>query len=341
VYVRGITASDQLGALSLTVWLAGEPMPAATAFFDVFPPTPEPRIFFDGLDVTGTHQEVTVGQLIQLTVVLHPGVPVQSQDWSIGNPGDYTGGFLHTLLRGGPQPVLRLGPTTRFYWITPGENRVVTYRLKLTNGATATAEVTFDVDGPSSAQVRVDSVKVVVVPETPDSSLLGMIGPGISFRAAYSLPDGMLKNFTWVQLIQSDAITVNNGGVRLHCVPKSLPVANLGAGLDTLYPYDTNNPTLDNPRIHLTSDIQEYSRVLHARMYLLWTSGLHNSIAVPLGFVDWSFSGEVVLQDARTKTWVLKSGQGGPINPAEPFTQSHAYPSWNGLVPYTEVLTCH
>ena len=150
-----------------------------------------------------------------------------------------------------------------------------------------------------------------------------------------------MKNFIWVQLIRSDAITVNQNGVRRHCVPKSQPVAAIGAGLDTDYPYDTHNPTLDNPRIELTSDIQEYSRIFHARMFLLWRPGLSNSIAVPLGFVDWSFSGEVVLKDATTNSWVLKSGQGGPGNPAEPFTRSHSYPLWNSLVPYTEVLTCN
>jgi len=341
VRVRGVVSSDLPGALTLTAWPQETQAPAATAFFDVFPRTPEPRIFFDGLDVTGTHQAVTVGQRIQLTVILHPGVPVQNQHWSIGDPGDYTGGFLHTPFAGGPQPVVREGPTTWFYWAAPGKNRTVSYQLTLTNGVTAQAEVTFDVDGPWSTQVQVDSERVALSQPLPNSSLLGMLDPGISFRARYSLPEGMLRKFIWVQEIQSDVVTVKRNGITLYCVPKSQPVATLGAGLDTVYPYDTHNPTLDNPRIHLPSDVTEYSRVFHARMYLLWSSGLTNSIEVPLGFVDWTFSGEVVLKNAETNEWVLKFGSGGPSNPVAPFTRSHAYPFWNSLVPYTQILTCN
>jgi hypothetical protein len=284
---------------------------------------------------------VIAGQRIQLTVILHPGLPVASQEWTVGNPGDYIGGFEHTPIHGGPQPVVREGSTTVFYWATPGNDRRVTYRLKLTNGVTATAAVTFDVDGPSSSEVQVDSEKVAIDPATPNSSVLGMTGSGISFRARYSQPEGTPKNFIWVQVIESDAITVNANGVRLHCVPKSQPVASFGAGLDTTYPYDTHNPTLDNPRIRLSSDIQQYSRRFHARMYLLWTSGLSNAIPVPLGYVDWSFSGEVVLKDAKTNAWQLRTGRGGPDNPVNPFTRAHSYPFWTSLVPYTEVLTCN
>jgi hypothetical protein len=342
VRVHGIVGSDIPGALSLTAWSGADPqLLAATSFFDVFPQTPEPRIFFDGRDVTATRQTVAVGQLIQLTVVLHPGVQIQSEYWSIGNPGDYTGGFLHALFLGGPQPVVREGPATRFYRITPGENRTVSYQLRLTNGTAANAFVTFDVEGPRSPEVQVDSEKVAISQPTPNSSLLGLLGPGISFRAHYSLPGRMLKNFTWVQLIQSDVITLKNSGTTWSCVPKSQPVSSVGSGLDTVFPYDTHNPTLDNPQIHLPSDITEYSRVFRARMYLLWTSGLSNSIAVPLGFVEWTFSGDVALRLANTNEWVLVSSSGGPHDPVSPFTRSHVYPFWNSLVPYTQILACY
>jgi len=341
VYVRGVTSSDLPGALTLTAWREGALAPTATAFFDVLASHLSPRIFLEGFDVTGTHQSVVVGQRIQLAVTLHPGFQAQNQQWSIGVAGDYTGGFVHTPLHGGPQPVVRDGSTTTFYWVTSGDNRRVTYRIQLADGTTATADVTFDVDGPAAAHVQVDSEKVVITPGSENSSLLGILGSGISFRAGYAPPEGMLKNFVWVQLIRSDAITVNQNGIRLHCVPKSQPVAGVGAGLDTDFPYDTHNPTFDNPRIALPSDVDAYSRVFHARMFLLWRPGLSNSIAVPLGFVDWSFSGEVVRKDVSANSWILKSGQGGANNPADPFTRSHSYPLWNSLVPYTEVLTCN
>ena len=370
VAVLGITGNDMPGALTLTAWSEGAAttlaertatpaaliesaaMPAsstdgaatavATAFFDVLPAALEPRVFLDGQDVTGDRLSVALGQSIHLAVFLHPGLPVESEEWSIGRPGDYTGGFLHTPMQGGPQPVVREGSSTHFYWVTPGEHRRVQYRVKLTTGETATAETFFDVEGPSFTQVQVDPVKVIIAPgATPDSSVLGLLGSGISFRALYSLPDGMLKNFTWVQLIQSDALTIKDTEGEMRCVPKSQPVAQFGAGLDTSYPYDMRNPTRDNPPLQLTPDAQEYSRVFHARMYLLWTSGLSNSIAVPLGFVDWSFSGEVVLKDEVTNQWELKAGQAGPDNAEQPFTRSQAYPLWYSLVPYSGVLTCN
>jgi len=342
VPVLGITGNDFPGALTLTAWTEGAPLPAATSFFDVLPPALEPRIFFDGQDVTGNRLSVALGQSIHLSVFLHPGLPVESEEWLIGRPGDYTGGFLHTPLQGGPQPVVREGSSTHFYWVTPGENRRVLYRVRLANGETATAETFFDVDGPSSTQVQVDPVKVIIAPGTAAAStVLGLLGSGISFHAIYSLPEGMLKNFTWVQLIQSDALTLKNQEGTLYCVPKSQPVAEFGAGLDTGYPYDMRNPTRDNPPLELTPDTQAYSRVFHARMYLLWSSGLSNSIPVPLGFVDWSFSGEVVLKDPATNSWALKSGQAGPDHPDQPFTRSHAYPLWYSLVPYSGSLMCN
>lgn len=341
VRIRGIVSNDIPGALTLTAWSDQGQVPAATTFFDVYPQVPEPRIFFEGRDVTGTRQAVTVGQLISLAVILHPGMPIHSQHWSIGEPGDYTGGFVHAPFVGGPQPVIREGPATQFYWVMPGENRAVTYELQLTNGETAVAEVRFDVDGPWSAQIQVDPEKVMISQPTASSSLLGMLEPGISFRAHYYLPEGMLKNFTWVQLIQSDVVTIKDNGITWQCVPKSEPVARVGAGLDTVYPYDTHNPTLDNPRIHLPSEFTEYSRHFHARMYLLWTSGLPNSIVVPLGFVEWAFFGNVARKVTKTSAWVLLSGSGGPSDPVAPFTRSHIYPIWNSLVPYTQVLTCN
>src|SRR3974390_1836554 len=56
VSVLGVTSSDLPGALTLTAWTEGALRPAATAFFDVLAANPQPRIFFEGFDVTGTHQ---------------------------------------------------------------------------------------------------------------------------------------------------------------------------------------------------------------------------------------------------------------------------------------------
>ena len=63
--VRGITSSDLPGALTLAAWPERATSPAATAFFDVIAPKPEPRIYLDGMDVTNSRQAAIVGQRIQ------------------------------------------------------------------------------------------------------------------------------------------------------------------------------------------------------------------------------------------------------------------------------------
>lgn len=342
IQVRGLIATDVPGAITISGWLEGAYTPVATLFFDVLAANPEPRIFYKGRDVTGDTLNVAVGQQIRLNVFLHPGLLIRSQSWSIGTSGDHTGGFLHTPLQGGPQPVVLEGPSTLFYWLTPGLGREVIYKLTLADGAIASAMVKFDIEGPFSTDVEVDVVRVVVAPSAvPNSSVLGLAGSGITFHARSYLPEGMLENFTWVQLVHSDYLEVRTKEDTLECTPQSQPFGELSPGLDTSYPYDTRNPTRDNPPLPLTSEAQEFSRSFHARMYLLWSSGLSNSIAVPLGYVDWHFSAQAVLRDAATNNWVLKYGRGGPDDPGKPFTRSQSYPQWSSMVPYTGILTCN
>lgn len=341
VEVRGVIASDWTGGLSLTAWPDGARQPAATAFFDVLHTLPSPRIFWNGRDVTGTTQSVVVGQQIGLAVALPPGLTLRDQEWSIESPGEYVGGFMHTATNGGPQPVNLHGPETLFYWVTPGLARRVIYRLTLANGETAAAAATFDVQGPSYADVVVPTVDVRVGPGTAaNSSYLGFAGTGISFHAEYVLPEGLLKNYTWVQLISGDYLQMTSKHSTLKCVPKTQPEAELGAGLDTGYPYDTHNPTRDIPPMELKPDAEEIARMFHAQMYLLWTSGLSNSIAVPLGYVKWYFYGRALRSEEPGNHWVLKSGSAGPEDGEQPFTPTRAYPMWSSLVPYTGVMSC-
>ena len=128
VQVRGIVASDFAGGMALTAWFDGASEPAAIAFFEVTAPTPEPRIFWGAQDITGTTQSVVVGQQILLNVTLHPSLAIRSQTWTMEPEGEYVGGFVHTPLHGGPQPVSLNGPTSMIYWVRPGSTRKVTCR---------------------------------------------------------------------------------------------------------------------------------------------------------------------------------------------------------------------
>jgi len=339
VSVRGVIASDVPGGVTLTAISPNLAVPWPTAFFDVVAPAPTPRIFFRGRDITGETVQVVVGQQMLLSVTLHPSLEIRSQTWKIEDTGEYVGGFVHTPLHGGPQPVVLAGPTALFYWVTRGEGRKVTYTVTLANGETAMAGATFDVSGPGYARIESDPLKVILGPGNAGKTVyMGFAGTGISFDASYLLEPGLLRNYTWVQLISSDQIVVKSAEGALRCVPKSQPAAEFGAGLDSSYPYDTHNPTRDSPPIQLTEDTDEITRSLRAKMYLLWSSGLSNSIAVPLGYVAWHFSGHAIRKEGNQ--WELKSGSGGPDDPERVFRATRSYPLWESLVPYTGVLTC-
>lgn len=341
VQVRGVIASDFAGGMTLSAWLDGEGEPAAIAFFEVLAPTPKPRISWGAQDITGTTQSVVVGQQILLNVTLHPSLAIRSQNWTIEPEGDYVGGFVHTPRRGGPQPVSQNGPTTTIYWVGAGPGRKVTYQVTMEDGETATASAVFDVKGPSLEDMVVPPVEVMVGHGSePTSSYMSFAGTGISFRAYYDLPDGMMRNYTWVQVVTRDVMEVRVGKELKVCTPESQPEAELGAGLDTDYPYDWRNPTRDSPPIQLLPEAEAISRHFHARMYLLWGSGLSNSIVVPLGYVGWHFEGEAIRRDLLTNTWTLKKGSGGADDPEKPYRPTRSYPSWNTVLPYTGGMQC-
>ncbi len=341
VEVRGLVASDLAGGMALTAWLDGASNPAATLFFEVLAATPQPRIFWGARDITGTTQTVVAGQQIQLNVTLHPGLQIRDQCWTIEPLGEYVGGFVHRPEHGGPQPVSLNGPTVTVYWVRPGAERRVTYRVTMTNGESSTAIARFDVEGPSVQDIEVPLVELKVGPGTqPNSSYMSFAGSGISFRAHYNLPEGLLRNYTWVQLVTRDEIEVSAGKNIMICTPKSLPEPELGAGLDTDYPYDWRNPTHDSPPLQLYPDAAEISRRFHARMYLMLGSGMSNSIVVPLGYVAWHFEGHAVRKDLLTNTWTLTYGSGGADDPEHPYQPSRSYPAWGALVPYSGVMKC-
>lgn len=339
--VQGVVANDLAGGLSITAWEEGGPDPVATAFFDVVADAPSPRIFFNGRDITDKTESVVVGQRISLNVPQHPSLSVRGESWSIDSPGEYVGGFVHGLLQGGAQPVVRSGPSTTFFWTVPGDHRRVTYSLVLSDGQEVSASTGFDVEGPSYTSMEVPPTEVVIGPSSlHGDSYMSFAGTGISFRAQYALPEESLPNYLWVQLIKRDVVELKRHTSVERCVPKSQPVPDLGSGLDSNYPYDSHNPTRDSPPVELNPAEEEISRAFHARMYLLWGSGLSNSIPVPLGYVDWHFEGQAVRKDVLKNTWILKKGNGGADDPEHPFRATHTYPQWNSLVPYSGSMRC-
>jgi hypothetical protein len=113
----------------------------------------------------------------------------------------------------------------------------------------------------------------------------------------------------------------------------------MGTGVDTHYPtYQGDVPYLpnDSPSVSLTPVLKELSTSFSATMYLMWTSGLKNAIPVPLGSLQWQFSGDAILTDAKTNQWIIQSGNGS----AGAFQPNTTFPNWPDWVDYSAPLVC-
>ncbi len=305
----------------------------------VLPQAPSPKIMFGGNNVTGTTQSVVVGQQIALSasVSLPACTSVSAQQWSTP-PGTAVGGYSAAPLSGSVTALPgNTNSTYTFYWVYTANPLNMTYQYTMSGGGSSVsspvATATFNVGGPTAVSVGTTTGQVVINsgPVLQFGGSLSNIG--ITFTATATPPSGYSNNFKWVQLVTNDTrvLTPANGGAVQTCVPTTQPIASTGTGLDTGYPYAVTSSTNDNPSIALNSANKEETRTFTATMYLLWSSGLANAIPVPLGYVNWQFSGDATLTNAQTNQWSLKSGSGS----SNSFTASNSYPSWNSFVSYT------
>ena len=305
--------------------------------------------------ISGAPQSAVVGQQIALTVsapslpncvtFYNPMTGGQTFYPQWGTPtgtavGGYTANNSSASVSALPSAT---ASSYNFYWTTPGnplQQTVKYYYAAWGYGAwspNATASV--NVVGPTSATVTVNTGQEDITP----GLFLAFGGVptniGISFAASATPPSGYSNSFEWVQLITHDVslLTPSSGAAVLTCTPTTQPVANTGTGLDTEFPYATGSTTNDNPRIGLSATYKEISRSFTATMYLLWNSGLSNSIPIPLGYVAWQSNGDAVLTNSGSNTWSLKSGSGS----SNSFQTSSSLPQWSSFVPYTGGLTCH
>jgi len=135
-----------------------------------------------------------------------------------------------------------------------------------------------------------------------------------------STPPG---SFFFVQLVTGDTVIYSRTGATLTCTGTNTP------GLDGAYPYPYNNHTAtDAPQSPLPSTYTNSSRDFSATMYLMWQSNTSGSIPVPMGSVDWSFSGSTTQSNG---TWSTPSGSGS----AQSFAAASgisSFPQWSGPV---------
>jgi hypothetical protein len=187
---------------------------------------------------------------------------------------------------------------------------------------------------------------------------------------------GTNSSYLWVQLISVDRITrrLKPSGSSETCKPNGFYP---GAGnpnpaapeLDAVYPYIPGTVFGDSPSIPLVgydqtthtnvSVYSEWAQMFQATAYLLWDPALPSgcvpatstpagaatpsqcsgSIPVPIGYVQWTFSGDAVdtlstaLGDNGT-SWKLCCGLPQPgTSTASNFQPTTAHPQWQAVVP--------
>lgn len=130
--------------------------------------------------------------------------------------------------------------------------------------------------------------------------------------------------FSFAQLVRSDAITYTVSGSTSTTCPGT-------PGLDGAYPYQNKYGQLvnDAPYVKLFSTYTTESRSFVATMYLMWQSSTPSSIPIPLGYVDWNFSGSSS-EPLPNSTWGPATVSGIAAS-FVPVTSPGLFPTWGGL----------
>ncbi|QLE55432.1 hypothetical protein [Nostoc sp. TCL26-01] len=329
-------------------------------------PLPKPaslRIFFEDKDVTDKTQKVIVGQKIELTVSYSASISpesIQKQTWMV--PGNTVGGYTPsptTYSEGKKIPTDFTKSSARFFWITPGKSLEVNYSYELTNGERASAKTFFDIAGPISGYIkRTNSTNKVDIGQCDDevgfngeclrfgekrtlgdiSNILG--NPvGVAFDGKVTFDDSSLSKegkLIWVQIVSA---SIKNVSERKLC---QFQGSNL---LDAKFPYPESKVSFqdswwlssitDSPQVALSTG-NEVSTSQFFRMYVMWWSKLPQSIPVPLGFVDWQWSGVALRDISSNNKWKLKSGE----SDVKLYQASLEYPVWTGTVQDKLKITC-
>jgi hypothetical protein len=287
-----------------------------------------PAITFTGGNrqpLNGTTQNVVAGQQIALTAsyTLPSGITVSGQTWSV--PGTTIGGYVASTASATITNPTFSNQFTVFYWMDSAQSRVVTFTLQLSDGTAATAEVTFNVTGPSSP-----SLTATILPG--DAFISGnnlafgdaLNSFGIIFNPPIVVqPTGSSGVLSFVQVINYDREAYTFTGGTLSCT--------IGTGLDNFLPYPQtpNGGTNDSPLAGLGSDNLEVVHTFQAQMYLEWTpSNISNAIPVPLGSNIWSFSADAYRSDINSPFTVRNPTTKSPGS----FSPGGTLPTWNNPV---------
>lgn len=298
-----------------------------------------------------------VGQAITLTTqpsaatlaALPIPLTFASTTWTVGgtNIGGYSAANDIAIASVTPTTLTGSGLTT--YWAYPGSAIPVTYQYCINPGGLCiTAETaSFNVTGPVGGSMPVLTFSPTVTIGSFTSCGDNPGGPYLIYGAGGGLacsgegtittagigfgpPTGYTNtnggSFEIVQLISGDVITGGAGG-------------SYGTGIDSgSYPYSTTFPAYDSPKLYLPPTATNVTRTFTATMFLMWQSGTANSIAVPIGYQTWGFSGGATCSSScgTVGNWTaLNLETQGPIGGFNPSTPSQtSVPNTNIVLQY-------
>lgn len=303
--------------------------------------------------LNGTTNSPTAGQLISLSLTPPSGLTITSQTWTLSNYNDVIGRYTASTSNGTITPV-DLQATAQsdlsYYYVVPGRSETVSVSVTYDNLQSANATATFNVNGPTNANIVPTVGTVNILPAgvgfagKATSTVIelgdGATKNGIRFDASATFPSGDQGAYSWVQLITSYTQTL--------CVGACSQTDSLGSGLDTNYPYPPSNGSIavDSPGIGIIDSNSEVAARFHATMYALWAPTAANgcsiigslpcTIPIPLGSIGWTFTGDAIntlstSTGATGTPWILNSCSSGNAGNFNAPNGSSGYPQWTNL----------
>ena len=284
-------------------------LPIPTIVWSNNPNTPDDLIA--GPDLPPQTRSAAIGQQIGLTSNLPsspatlPGNIAFQSKWVVG--GTNIGGYPNSNESASVTNTVLDGPSTTFYWVYPKNDTVsVKYRYcvdvpDLIDKCSPDATARFNVMGPGIGRMRVrlyNHLRVVDLGACVRGNTTIPAGPWLMFGSAnggtctkptggipgilFYQPEGYSGDpdgiFSVVQLINSDEI---NGDTQ----------ASFADVLDSEDPYGEFPAAInDSPLVNLLPTYRFVRRTMKATDFLMWQPP-PPSIPVPLGYLQWEFSG--------------------------------------------------
>jgi len=274
------------------------------------------RITQDGANITGTTQDVIVGQRIALTAeVLPSGTSSNHNQWTI--PGTRVADYAVSADTGMVTPLTNLSTlSVNFCWVDGADGRQVTFSCKV-SGKQLTAQATFNVKRPTVTFTSTSVGGVACDSACGEQSVhygCTEASPGVTFSLTnLMIPAGFSGDTQLVQLVNTTTRTkLKTSGMRLTKSGSHL--------LDTTFPYgifyDTPGEPFDTGDLQITTNDS-------FTMYVIFKPSFENSIWVPLRKISWSWAGDGNLSGT------LNSGS---HSPSQGSIDSTDHPQWTANV---------